>query len=73
MSLFKTQNDQTCAEDHPNQKAGVPLKSRKAIHDYVSCGVKPKKILEKLWDNNLPIPKYNSLVNYIKYIRNCAI
>ena len=46
--------------------AGVPLQRIK-IQEYVSCGLKPKKLLEKLRDQNLPIPKYGFLCNYIKY------
>ena len=71
VSLFKTSTEHTCLENHPNSKAGVPLMSRQTINDYVSCGVKPKTILQKLRENNLPIPTYRALCNYIKYnIRN---
>ena len=71
VSLFKTSELYTCEENHPNQIAGVPLKSRPMIADYVSCGVKPKKILEKLRESNLPVPKYGALCNFIRYnIRN---
>ncbi len=71
VSLFKTSELHTCEENHPNQIAGVPLKSRPMLADYVSCGVKPKKILEKLRESNLPVPKYGALCNFIRYnIRN---